>query len=82
MNCETCHDKGFVNAGGEVAPCPNCNPDSGFEPGEYAGIALALTERCSNGRGGGGRTCYLALGHKGRITFSAVARTDHLASLA
>jgi hypothetical protein len=30
-----CNDHGFVSCEGDVAPCPGCNPDSGYEPGEY-----------------------------------------------
>jgi hypothetical protein len=35
MDCAVCWDKGFVMNGGDVEPCPRCNPDSGYEPGEY-----------------------------------------------
>jgi hypothetical protein len=69
MDCGVCNDLGFVNAGGEVEPCPGCNPDSGYERGEYAAELLAKTERCGYARGGGGRTCYLTLGHAGDHIF-------------
>lgn len=68
-DCGICGDKGFVLAGPEVIPCPNCNPDSGWEPGEYAAALVSKSGRCGNPRGGGGRTCYLAAGHNGSHFF-------------
>jgi hypothetical protein len=59
--CECCDDKGFVRMGGEVQPCPQCNPDSGYE-GNYLRDTRG---RCTETRGGGGRICYLHKGHRG-----------------
>jgi hypothetical protein len=64
LNCQVCNDKGFVKYdGGDVAPCPGCNPDSGFAPGEYEAELVKKKGRCGSGKGGGGRTCYLHKGH-------------------
>ena len=71
--CHVCLDLGFVNAGGEVEPCPNCNEDSGYAPGEYAAFwlndAIDKHGRCDYAKGGGGRTCYLPTGHVGDHIF-------------
>lgn len=64
MTCEVCNDRGFVRCRGEVTPCPACNPDSGWEPGEYLATLVAKKGRCDYARGGGGRTCYREKGHK------------------
>ena len=66
--CEVCKDFGFVNAGGEVSPCPNCNTDSGYFPGEYL-ASMNIAGRCGYAKGGGGRTCFRELGHKGDHIF-------------
>jgi len=31
-----------------VAPCPRCNPDSGFEPGEYQAELIARFGKVKN----------------------------------
>lgn len=67
--CEICKDQGFVLCAGEVEPCPNCNPDSGYESGEYQAELTAKLGRCGDPRNGGGRTCYLPMGHKGSHAF-------------
>jgi hypothetical protein len=64
--CETCASKGFVLCEGGVVPCPRCNPDSGYEPGEYQAEIVAQKGRCDSGIGGGGRRCYREVGHKGQ----------------
>jgi hypothetical protein len=68
-DCWTCGDKGFVRRGDEVTPCPQCNPDSGYEPGEYRRELIATRGMCGYARGGGGRTCPLEKGHKGQHIF-------------
>lgn len=68
-DCDICNDKGFVRQAGEVAPCPNCNEDSGWAPGEYQAELVKVKGRCGCGRGGGGRTCYRPKGHKGMHAF-------------
>jgi hypothetical protein len=75
--CEVCRDKGFVIEQEEhaiktmtmVVPCPACNPDSGYAPGQYEAELVAKHGRCDNGRGGGGRTCYRYKGHTGDCVF-------------
>lgn len=67
--CETCFDKGFVNRDGEVMPCPNCNEDSGYVPGEYQRDLVRKHGRCGYAKGGGGRTCPLPKGHKVKHVF-------------
>jgi hypothetical protein len=62
-DCGVCNDKGFVLPAGEVSPCPGCNPDSGYEPGEYRAELVKLKGRCGFAKGGGGRTCPLEKGH-------------------
>lgn len=69
MLCETCANKGFVRTGDEVLPCPRCNPDSGFAPGEYEGQLIEKHGRCNYAIGGGGRTCPLHKGHKQNHVF-------------
>jgi hypothetical protein len=73
LDCAVCNDKGLVLSGEEVVPCPRCNPDSGWEPGEYENMLREKAGRCGNPRGGGGRTCYLAAGHEGPHTFQCGA---------
>jgi hypothetical protein len=68
-HCWVCMDKGFVREGVLPWPCPGCNPDSGFEPGEYEAQLVKEEGRCGFARGGGGRTCPLHLGHKGNHVF-------------
>ena len=62
--CETCNGHGFVRDADEVLPCPRCNDDSGYRPGEYEIELLKKHGRCGYSRGGGGRTCYRFAGHK------------------
>lgn len=68
-DCETCRDKGFARAGSEVTPCPRCNPDSGYEPGEYEAQLIRKRGRCENSKGGGGRICSRYRDHPGPHIF-------------
>lgn len=34
FRCVVCDDAGLVNCEGSIEPCPQCNPDSGYE-GNY-----------------------------------------------
>jgi len=65
MPCDLCGERGFVMYEEAVAPCPRCNPDSGFEPGEYQAELVKRFGRCADPTHGGGRTCYLPKGHTG-----------------
>lgn len=68
--CEICNDLGFVrDAQDEVHPCPACNPDSGYEPGEYQAALIKQKGRCDYVKGGGGRVCIYQMGHKGVHVF-------------
>lgn len=62
--CYICKDKGFVRCEGETSPCPNCNEDSGYEPGQYLAELAEKHGRCDYAKGGGGRRCPLPKGHK------------------
>lgn len=55
MRCDLCGERGFVQYGEIVAPCPRCNPDSGFEPGEYEAEMIARLAQCSDSSYGAGK---------------------------
>jgi hypothetical protein len=70
IDCEVCLDKGFVKDDAGVDPCPNCNPDSGYEPGEYL-AEIEACGRCDFARYG--RRCSRERDHAGAHVFKCEA---------